>query len=239
MFSKKLNPTALKTTRLKHWYGTILTYLLIPKVLMICGGDFGWWQGWLYGVLIVLAGICPRVLAEMKHPGFLAERMKFGKDQHVKLWDKILAPLMAMSFSFLLVIVAGLDHRFGWSPELPIELNILGFIFIVIGYAFAGWALVENQFFSTLVRIQKDRGHQVCETGPYQFVRHPGYAGNLLAVFGIVLAFSSLWTIVPGIVALIITFIRTALEDRTLQEELPGYRDYTQKVSYRLIPGVY
>lgn len=239
MFSKKLNPNALKNTRLKHWYGTLLTYLLIPKVLMISGGDFGWWQGWLFGVLIVLAGICPRVLAEMKHPGFLAERIKFGKDQHVKLWDKILAPLMAMSFSLLLVIVAGLDHRFGWSPEFPIEINIIGFIIIIIGYSFAGWALVENQFFSILVRIQKERGHKVCDSGPYRIVRHPGYAGNLLAIPGIVLAFSSVYTIIPGVAALIITLLRTKLEDKTLQEELPGYRDYAQKVRYRLIPGIY
>lgn len=83
------------------------------------------------------------------------------------------------------------------------------------------------------------RGHVVCDTGPYRVVRHPGYAGNLLALFGIVLALGSVWTLIPAAVAAIITVIRTALEDRTLQEELPGYRNYARRVRYRLIPGIY
>ena len=155
------------------------------------------------------------------------------------MWDKVLAPLMALSVSFPLVIVAGLDHRFDWSPAFPLWLIVLGFILISIGYAFAAWALVENRFFSSVVRIQVDRGHVVCDSGPYRMVRHPGYAGTILALPGIVLALSSVWTMIPAVVALIIAVIRTALEDRALQEELPGYRDYTRRVRYRLIPGVY
>jgi protein-S-isoprenylcysteine O-methyltransferase Ste14 len=146
---------------------------------------------------------------------------------------------MAVSISFPLFIVAGLDHRFGWSPVFPTWLNILGFILILFGYAFAGWAMVENRFFSTMVRVQTDRGHRVCDSGPYRIVRHPGYAGNILALPGIVLALGSVWTIIPVIVALIISAIRTALEDQTLQEELQGYRDYVRRVRYRLIPGVF
>jgi len=203
---------------------------------MICGWDLCWWQGWLYSAVIVVAGIGPRMWVEKKRPGLMAERGKFGKAQNVKSWDKVLAPLMAVSISFPLVIVAGLDHLFGWSPVFPTWLNILGFILIVLGYTFAGWAFAENRFFSTVVRIQTDRGHMVCDSGPYRIVRHPGYAGNFLALPGIVLALGSVWTIIPVIVALIITVIRTTLEDKTLQEELPGYRDYAHRVHYRLIP---
>ena len=107
----------------------------------------------------------------------------------MKAWDKVLAPLLAVSVSFPLVIVAGLDHRFKWSPAFPIWLNILGFVLIAMGYAFAGWALAENRFFSSVVRIQTERGHVVCDSGPYRFVRHPGYAGNILALPGIVTGF--------------------------------------------------
>ena len=92
---------------------------------------------------------------------------------------------------------------------------------------------------SSVVRIQTDRGHLVCDTGPYRFVRHPGYAGGMLSLFGIVLALGSVWTLIPAAVAAIIGVIRTALEDQTLQEELSGYRDYAQRVRYRLIPGIY
>jgi protein-S-isoprenylcysteine O-methyltransferase Ste14 len=146
---------------------------------------------------------------------------------------------MALSVSFPLVIVAGLDHRHGWTQEFPLWLNIIGFILITLGYTFASWAVAENRFFSTTVRIQMDRGHAVCDSGPYRIVRHPGYAGNILPPLGIVLSLSSVWTLLPAAAALIITVIRTALEDQTLKEELPGYRDYTRRVRYRLIPGIY
>jgi protein-S-isoprenylcysteine O-methyltransferase Ste14 len=146
---------------------------------------------------------------------------------------------MGISLSFPLVIVAGLDHRFGWSPLFPTWLNILGIVLIAFGYAIAVWALAENRFFSGVVRIQTERGHVVCDSGPYRIVRHPGYAGNILPLPGIVLALSSAWTLIPVAVALIIAMIRTELEDRTLQEELPGYREYSQRVRYRLFPGIY
>lgn len=205
----------------------------------MCGGDFGWWQAWGYALLIVAAGPGGRIWAERHHPGLMAERQNMEKAQSSKAWDKVLAPLMALSVSFPLVIVAGLDHRFGWSSIFSLWLIVLGFLLISLGYAFAGWALRENRFFSSVVRIQVDRGHVVCDSGPYLIVRHPGYAGNMLALPGMVLALSSMWTLIPAAMALIITVIRTALEDRTLQDELPGYRDYAQRVRYRLIPGIY
>ena len=239
MASKTVDENVFKTASPKYWVGLIIAHLLIPLVLLISGWDFYWWQGWLYSVLIVVAGIGPRIWAEKRHPGLMAERGKLGKAQDVKSWDKVLSPLMAVSMTFPLIIVAGLDHHFGWSPVFSTWLNILGFILIVLGYTFAGWALAENRFFSTVVRIQTDRGHMVCDSGPYRIVRHPGYAGNILALPGIVLALGSVWTIIPVIVALIIAVIRTALEDKTLQEELPGYRDYVRRVRYRLIPGVF
>ena len=229
----------MKTEGAKYWVGFVMTYLLIPLVLLISGWDIGWWQAWLYSALIITAGIAPRILAEKRHPGLLAERGKFGKAQGIKSWDKVLAPLMALSMTFPLYIVAGLDHRFGWSPVFPVGLHILGFLLIGLGYAFAGWALVENRFFSSVVRIQTDRGHAVCDSGPYRIVRHPGYAGNVLALPGIVLALGSVWTIIPGIAALIITLTRTALEDKTLKEELQGYKSYASRVRFRLIPGIY
>jgi protein-S-isoprenylcysteine O-methyltransferase Ste14 len=223
------------------WLRVTVAHLLIPLLLLLCGWDVDWWEAWVYALLIVAAGVGGRFWAERRHPGLLAERARAlsGDTADVKPWDRVLAPLMAVSLTFPLVIVAGLDHRFGWSPDFPRGLEMLGFSMIVLGYAFATWALVENRFFSSMVRIQTDRGHAVCDSGPYRFVRHPGYAGNLLPLPGIVLALGSVWTLVPAALALIIAFVRTALEDRTLQDELPGYRDYAGVVRYRLIPGVY
>ena len=151
----------------------------------------------------------------------------------------VLAPLMALSVSFSQLIVAGLDHRYGWSPVFPTWLTVLGLLLVAFGYFIGVWAMAENQFFSGVVRIQKDRGHMVCDSGLYRIVRHPGYTGNIIPLPGIVLALSSVWTIIPAVAALIIAVTRTALEDQTLQEELPGYREYVQRVRYRLIPGIY
>jgi protein-S-isoprenylcysteine O-methyltransferase Ste14 len=146
---------------------------------------------------------------------------------------------MAVSIGFPMVMVAGLDHRYGWSPEFPLWLIVIGFIVVLVGYAFASWAMAENRFFSSVVRIQVDRGHVVCDSGPYRFVRHPGYAGNIPPLFGLVFALGSQWVLIPAAAATIITVIRTILEDQTLQDELPGYQDYARRVRYRLIPGIY
>ncbi len=234
-----VHETAVQTVTPRQWIRLALVYLLIPLMLFLCGGEFAWWQAWIYSILIMAAGIGGRIWAESRHPGLTAERQNVESLQNAKAWDKLLAPLMAVSIGYPMVIVAGLDHRYHWSPEFPLWLIMTGFILIAFGYAFASWAVAENRFFSSVVRIQTERGHRVCDTGPYRFVRHPGYAGNIYALFGIVLALGSVWTLIPAVVALIIGLVRTELEDRTLQEELPGYRDYAQRVRYRLFPGIY
>ncbi|MDH5473725.1 MAG: isoprenylcysteine carboxylmethyltransferase family protein [Gammaproteobacteria bacterium] len=239
MSTNTVNEETVQTASPRQWIRLVIAYLLIPLILFICAGDLGWWQAWFYSLLILAAGIGGRLWAEQRHPGLTAERQNVENMQNAKAWDKVLAPLMALSIGFPMVIVAGLEHRYNGAFEFPLWLIVTGFVLISLGYAFAAWALAENRFFSSVVRIQTDRGHVVCDTGPYRFVRHPGYAGNILALFGIVLALSSVWTLIPAVVASIIAVIRTVLEDRTLQEELPGYRDYARRVRSRLIPGIY
>jgi protein-S-isoprenylcysteine O-methyltransferase Ste14 len=224
---------------LTYWAVLIAFYALHGAVLMLCGYDWGWWQGWAYAVLFAASGFGMRLWAERRHPGLMAERAQLSKAPGVKSWDRFLAPLMALSMGLPLFVVAGLDHRFGWSPDFPSWLNILGLVLAAVGYGFVGWAFVENRFFAAVVRIQSERGHVVCDTGPYAMVRHPGYAGSILPPFAMVLALDSAWTLIPATAAVVITVVRTALEDRTLREELPGYREYVGRVRHRLIPGVY
>lgn len=232
---RNVSPTSTPS----HWIRLAAALVLHPCVLFLSSADLSWWQAWVFSVLFVSAGIGLRLRAERRHPGLMAERARLAKAPGVMPWDKLLAPLMGVSLGLPLVLVAGLDHRFGWSPPLSIWLNMVGLILVAAGYGFAGWALSENRFFSTFVRIQTERGHVVCDTGPYRIVRHPGYAGNTLPPFALVLALSSIWALIPAAVALIITVTRTAMEDKALQQELPGYRDYVRRVRYRLIPGVY
>ena len=220
MKSKAVDQKVVQTTSPRQWIRLIMVYLFVPLVLLVCGGDFGWWQAWVYSLLIIAAGVGGRILGERRHPGLTAERQSGESIQGAKAWDKVLSPLMAlMSISFPQVIVAGLDHRFGWSAVFPLWMIVLGIFLIAFGYTFSAWAFMENQFFSSVVRIQTDRGHVVCDSGPYRIIRHPGYAGNILQQLGVVLALSSLWTIIPATVALVIAVIRTTLEGRTLREE--------------------
>lgn len=239
MTTNTVDPTTPQAFGPRQWVRMIVAYLFIPALLFICAGDLGWWQAWVFSALIFAAGILSRLWAERRHPGLLAERAGSESAAGVKAWDKVLAPLMAVSISFPLVIVAGLDHRYDWSAEFPLWLNILGLALIAIGYVFGSWALAENRFFSGTVRIQTERGHAVCDSGPYRIMRHPGYAGNIWPLPGIALGLSSLWTFIPAAVALIIVVTRTHLEDRTLQAELPGYKEYARRVRYRLFPGLY
>ncbi|MBU0705027.1 MAG: isoprenylcysteine carboxylmethyltransferase family protein, partial [Chloroflexi bacterium] len=101
------------------------------------------------------------------------------------------------------------------------------------------WGMTANKFFSTSVRIQEERGHTVASEGPYRYVRHPGYVGYIIALFATALALGSLWALVPAVLATCLFVVRTALEDRTLQKELAGYKEYAQQVRYRLLPGVW
>jgi len=203
------------------------------------GRDPGWWQAWAFSLLVQLAGVGGRVLAERRHPGLMADRVRFGREQQVESWDRVLAPLMAVSVLYLLVIVAALDHRYGWTTPFATWVHVAGLLLCAAGYWFSAWALVENRFFTSTVRIQTERGHKVCDSGPYRFVRHPGYAGILLCVAGMPLALDTLWTFAAAGFALVVSVVRTALEDRTLIEELPGYREYARRVPYRLFPGLW
>ena len=135
--------------------------------------------------------------------------------------------------------MAGLDVRFGWTRELSVAWHSAGAVVLAVGLGLSAWAMIANAYFSTAVRIQSDRGHTVCRTGPYRFVRHPGYVGFILQSLGTPFLLGSLWTLVPGITATVLMIIRTSLEDRTLQAELPGYRDFVQEVRYRLVPGIW
>ncbi|WP_024851261.1 methyltransferase family protein [Hydrogenovibrio kuenenii] len=239
MSIKTDNKEQVQTVSLRHWVRLVSVYFFILLILLVCGGDLGWWQAWIYSAMIFMSGIGGRIWGEQRHPGLTADRQDTESFQKAKAWDKVLAPLMAVSISFPLVIVAGLDHRYQWTHEFPLWVNLTGLLLVGGGYAFAAWAFAENRFFYSVVRIRVDQGHVVCDSGPYRFVRHPGYAGNMLALFGMALALSSMWTLIPVAVASIITVVRMELEDRALQEELPGYRDYAQRVRYRLIPGIY
>lgn len=137
------------------------------------------------------------------------------------------------------MVVAGLDvGRFHWSDGVPVAVRAAGVTLFALGFGLVGWAVAVNRFFSSIVRIQTERGHRLVTTGPYRFVRHPGYLGMLMAYPVLGVAMGSWWTLVPGAVCAAAVLRRLRVEDRYLLAHFPGYRDYAAAVKGRLIPGM-
>ncbi len=209
-----------------------------PLLPMIISRDWRWPEAWLYALGMVLTFILSRALASRRHPDLIAERARFMEARDTKPWDKVLAP--ALGFVWILMIaVAGVERYFQGPFGFPLAVKIISGVMIVLGYWISSWALIENRFFSGTVRIQSERGHRVVSTGPYRFVRHPGYLGGLLLYMFTPSWYDSVWAFLPALLLAVVVVVRTALEDRTLQEELPGYREFAARTRYRLLPGVW
>jgi protein-S-isoprenylcysteine O-methyltransferase Ste14 len=136
-------------------------------------------------------------------------------------------------------VVAGLDHRFGWSAAMSAGAQLVALITCSLGYSLVVWATSSNAFFSQIVRIQAERGHKVVSGGPYRYLRHPAYAGGVLTNLSIPILLGSWWGIILGLLNAALMMLRTALEDRTLKAELPGYLEYSLHVRRRLVPGIW
>ena len=212
---------------------------LMPAVLFISSGRLDWGMAWAFAIIAVVFSVVSRVAAARRHPDLLAERAQTGEAEGTKSWDRVLVPIVALYGPLAILIVAGLDKRFGWSPPVPLWLQIAALLVVVLAYLVSTWAMVVNRFFSALVRVQAERGHTVVDSGPYRFVRHPAYSTGLVAQLAMCLVFGSLWSLIPAALTVVAIVVRTALEDRTLIEELPGYADYTRRVRYRLLPGIW
>jgi protein-S-isoprenylcysteine O-methyltransferase Ste14 len=215
----------------------ILVVFVAPLIPLVISGKWNWWEAWIYAVFSSLAFIISRVLVARHHPDLIAERARFMEAKDTKPWDKILAPLLGIG-SIMILVVAGLDKFYGWSPAFALEAKIIALVGIVLGYAFSSWALIENRFFSGTVRIQSERGHQVVSTGPYRIVRHPGYAGGMLGYLFIPILLDSLWAFIPAILLGVVMITRTALEDEHCRRSCRDIR-IRRKTRYRLIPGIW
>lgn len=213
--------------------------IIVLSVLLISAGRLDWWEAWAYTVMSLVVLFSSRLVLIIKNPALAEERAKAGGKEDTKSWDRFLMPITALVGPFISWIIAGLDLRFGWSPDLQNWIQIIALGVIFAGSMLGTWAMIINRFFSSHVRIQTERGHTVISEGPYKVVRHPGYAGALISWLAAPVFFSSYWVIIPTVLVMIASVIRTALEDQTLLAELPGYKEYTRKVKYRLIPGIW
>ena len=217
---------------IKQAIGTLLFF----SIIFISAGSISYWQGWAYVIIgffmIILNYTVFRLDSELSK-----ERSKPGEG--AKKWDKLMLGLTFLA-TIAIYITVGLDSgRYHWSPDFHWSIYLLGIIFTITGQLLFLIAQKQNKFFSSTVRIQTDRGHTVCETGLYKFVRHPAYLGTFIQTLGFPLLFGSLWSIIPVIISVGFLLTRTCLEDKTLRDELKGYVEYSAKTRYRLIPFVW
>jgi len=217
----------------------LLVVVLLPLVLFVAAGRWDWTAAWAYVAIHWAGTFASRLLAWRANPDLLAERARSVEKGFGRGWDRLLLPLGAIVGPLALWTVAGLDERLTWSPDLPVQAQAIACGVLVAAYAFSTWAFVVNAFFSAVIRIQEDRGQKVVTNGPYRLVRHPGYAGGVLAYLAMPVLLDSLWALIPAALTVAAVVARTALEDKTLRESLPGHREYARQTRYRLLPGVW
>ncbi|HEY5118276.1 MAG TPA: isoprenylcysteine carboxylmethyltransferase family protein [Anaerolineales bacterium] len=218
-------------------FGAIVFMLALEAtILFLAAGRLDWIWAWIFiGINLAVVLVNGTILMRT-NPEIVAER---GRPKEVKDWDKAVSGVWALAQYLAIPLVAGLDARFGWTHGLGIAWNIAGGVVFTAGMALFGWAMITNAYFSTAARIQSDRGQTVCRSGPYRFVRHPGYSGTVLQSVGTSFLLGSLWSLIPTAAAVACMVARTVLEDRMLQNELPGYKDFARDIPHRLVPGVW
>jgi protein-S-isoprenylcysteine O-methyltransferase Ste14 len=211
--------------------------LVLMVVLFLPAGRLDWKEGWIYLIVFVTSLTYLVVRGWRRDPRLMEERSK-TRMKDAKVWDKIIVRIHTF-LVIILIAIASLDSgRFEWTSP-PLVLRILGWIGLTLVYVLVWQVFYANTYAIGEVRIQEERGHRVVTTGPYRFVRHPMYLGVIVSVFCTPVVLGSFYALIPGTLLAFLFIIRTALEDRTLKEELPGYREYAEGVKYRLLPRVW
>ena len=217
----------------------LIYVVLLPFVLFIAAGRLDWTMAWVYIGIHIAFTIISRLIVYRLNPDTLVERGRSMQAEDTAVGDRLMVVIVGLFGPLAIWTIAGLDDRFGWSPDLSFLTQAIALFFVVVGYALGTWAMAANAFFSAVVRIQEDRDHRVVTSGPYRIVRHPGYAGGVVSSIAMPLMLGSFWALIPAGIALIFLVIRTKNEDKMLMEELPGYTDFAQQTRYRLVPGIW
>ena len=215
---------------------SVMRIIIQLIILFAAAGTVNWPLAWAYGGFqLMLIGVYALVMIKA-NPALLNARGR--RQDNTKTFDKVFYALW-IPLVLTIYLVSGLDAgRFHWS-SMPAWASLAGAALILAAALFGYWAMAVNTHFEVTVRIQDDREHRVVTAGPYQYVRHPGYVGMILVFFGVPLFLGSRWGLAPAAAHLVLVVFRTALEDRTLRRELPGYDEYASRTRWRLLPGAW
>jgi protein-S-isoprenylcysteine O-methyltransferase Ste14 len=233
----KMTENADRLTRRRKLRNIIVSFIVTSVfvvVLFVAAGSIRWLWAWILAFIMLLSNIVSILLLD---PALIEERTGMKRGYEKK--DVPFAFIIGRFGPLAILIVSGLDFRFGWSSSLPAVYAIAGLILLLVGYVPVFWAMYENRFFSGVVRIQEERGHHVINTGPYHFIRHPGYLGSVIYLLALPFVLMSYWALVPAILTIIMIVVRIVMEEDTLKRELAGYVDYMQQVRFRLVPGIW
>lgn len=210
-----------------------MSIIIILIILLVSAGMINWIYAWM----LVIASVLVIIINAFIFPAeLISERGR--RKENVERWDKILTGIIIIPW-YSLYLIAGLDIRFGWSPALALWIHITALITFMSGNVLVSWAMIANNYFSTKVRIQYDRGHTVSSGGPYHYVRHPGYLGIIIFLLSTPIVLGSFWALIPAITTVILFIVRTSFEDNTLKNKLEGYKEYADTVKYRLLSGIW
>ncbi|MCP4261157.1 MAG: isoprenylcysteine carboxylmethyltransferase family protein [Planctomycetes bacterium] len=229
----------LKKSGIMVLAATFLLPFMQGALLFISAGHINIFRAWLYLVISFIGMFGGIAVVSKLYPELVNQRGLCKKQTDTEAWDKIILRIYVIVGFYSLPVIAGLDvGRFQWS-NLGIHFGIVGCVLFIVGAVFIHWAMLVNRHFEGSVRIQKDRDHRVITTGPYRIVRHPGYVGAMLWGISTPLIIGSVYGLIPGGIAVILLIIRTSLEDKLLRRELNGYAEYSKRVRYRLLPGLW
>ncbi|MHC4534152.1 MAG: methyltransferase family protein [Planctomycetota bacterium] len=219
--------------------GTFLAPFMQVTLLFISAGHINIFRAWCYLVICFIGMFGGIAVVSKFDPELVNQRGLWKKQKDTQGWDKIILRTYVFFGFYALPVIIGLDvGRFQWS-NLGIHFGIGGCVLFILGAVLIHWAMLVNRHFEATVRIQRDRGHRVMTKGPYRIVRHPGYVGVMLWGISTPLIIGSIYGLIPGGIAVILMIIRTSLEDKLLRCELNGYIEYTKRVRYRLLPGLW
>lgn len=225
----------LKAMTLFNALLTLLSFI-VPFAV---SADWAWWQAWVWFAICLVSIAVSRIVALRLNPDLAKERFSAAEQSNTQGWDKWIVPFIGVYLPLIQVVIAGLDHRFHWSAQLPLLVIILGLLLLLLGYSLGTWAMAVNTYFSSYVRLQPERGQIVVNKGPYRIMRHPAYSGGILGIAGIALLLGSWWAFIPALLYTILVLVRTGMEDRFLTANLAGYAEYARTTRFRLMPGIW
>jgi protein-S-isoprenylcysteine O-methyltransferase Ste14 len=231
------NSKKLRVALVKQLAITSIFLFVQIVIFFVSAGNLIVVRPWFYFVTAFVHYVVSTTVQFKLNPQLLVQRLKM-KREGSKLWDEILMRLSNLMGIILIPAMAGLDFRFGWLL-LNINFVFIGLVFAMVSSVLLNWAMIINPHFEPTVRIQDERSHKVITSGPYNVVRHPGYLAGILFAISIPFLIGSFFAFAAVGIYFTLMILRTWLEDKTLQDELEGYSEYTRQVKFRLFPGIW